>query len=93
MARSAIVFTIFFGLVSAAWSAATPVAPAPDAVVSHPTFRWTLPPNETSEAIHIANDPQTTPEGRFVDRNVVASDLVAAGAREWSPARALYAGR
>jgi hypothetical protein len=57
----------------AALAAATPVTPAPGAVVttSHPLFTWTLPANEQSDALYIANKPDTTPEGKFYDENVV----------------------
>ena len=28
---------------------------------SHPVFLWTLPPNEESDAVYVANSPATTP--------------------------------
>jgi hypothetical protein len=56
----------------AALAVATPVTPQPGAVVttSHPLSTWTLPSNEQSSAIYIANNPAVTPEGRFYDENV-----------------------
>jgi hypothetical protein len=79
---------------AAALAAATPVTPAPGATVTtaHPDFTWTLPANEDSDAIYIANKPDVTPEGKFYDENVVDLDVVAANVREWSPASPLYAG-
>lgn len=93
MGRLAAVVAAFSALAAAAWGAASPVSPAPDAVVAQPTFRWTLPANETSEAVYVAADPERTSEGGFVPRNIVASTLVAAAAREWTLDKELYAGR
>jgi hypothetical protein len=52
-------------LAGAALADATPVTPPPGAVVttSHPLFSWTLPANEDSREIYIANSPARTPEG------------------------------
>ena len=60
-----------------AWGAATPTSPAPGAVLrsAHPVFKWTLPPGESSESIYIASKPDTTPEGKFYEENVVESDF------------------
>jgi hypothetical protein len=79
---------------AATLAAATPVTPPPGATVAtaHPDFTWTLPPNEQSEAIFIANKPDVTPEGKFYDENFVDGDLVAGDVREWSPSSPLYAG-
>jgi hypothetical protein len=76
-----------------AHAAATPVSPAPGAVVSssHPVFTWTLPPDEESSGIYVANAPQTTPEGAFYDENVVDLDFLSRDEREWSPTTALHA--
>jgi hypothetical protein len=80
-----------------AWGTATPTSPPPGAVVrsSHPIFKWTLPPGERSESIYIASKPDTTPEGKFYDENVVESDFFFStdDPREWSPTSPLYAGR
>jgi hypothetical protein len=77
-----------------ALAAATPVTPPPGAVVttSHPLFSWTLPPNEQSDAIYIADKPDTTPEGKFYDENVVDLDVFTGDERQWSPSSPLYAG-
>jgi hypothetical protein len=71
-----------------------PVSPAPGAVVSssHPVFTWTVPPNEASDTIYVAKAPETTPDGRFFDENVVDLDFFTRDEREWSPNTALYAG-
>ena len=78
----------------AALAVATPVTPQPGAVVttSHPLFTWTLPSNEQSSAIYIANNPAVTPEGRFYDENVVDADVFFNDERQWSPTTPLYAG-
>jgi hypothetical protein len=79
-----------------AWGTATPTSPASGAVLqsSHPVFKWTLPPGESSESIYIASKPDTTPEGKFHDENVVDSDFwFSTDPREWSPTSPLYAGR
>jgi hypothetical protein len=79
-----------------AWGTATPTSPASGAVVqsSHPVFKWTLPAGESSESIYIASRPDTTPEGKFHDENVVDSDFwFSTDPREWSPTSPLYAGR
>jgi hypothetical protein len=79
-----------------AWGTATPTSPAPGAVLhtSHPVFTWTLPAGESSESIYIASKPDTTPEGKFHDENVVESDFwFSTDPREWSPTSPLYAGR
>ena len=79
-----------------AWGTATPTSPASGAVVrsSHPIFKWTLPAGESTESIYIADQPNTTPEGKFYDENVVDSDFFfSTDPREWSPTSPLYAGR
>ena len=78
-----------------AWGAAAPTSPAPGAVVqsSHPVFKWTLPPGESSESIYIASKPDTTPGGKFHEENVVESDFFLNDPLEWSPTSPLYAGR
>jgi hypothetical protein len=80
---------------STAWATATPTSPASGAVLhtSHPVFTWTLPPGESSQSIYIASKPDTTPEGKFYDENVIESDFFGADPREWSPTSPLYAGR
>ena len=81
---------------AATLAAATPVTPPPGATVAtaHPHFTWTLPPNEQSEAIVIADKPDVTPEGKFYDENFVNGANVGPDVREWSPppSRPLYAG-
>jgi hypothetical protein len=78
-----------------AWATAEPTSPAPGAVLrsSHPVFKWTLPPGESSESIYIASKPDTTPEGKFHEENVVEADFFLDDPREWSPTSPLYAGR
>jgi hypothetical protein len=81
-------------LAGAALAAATPVTPGPGAVVttSHPIFSWTLPTNEQSDALYIANKPDRTPEGKFYDENVVDLGIFTSNERQWSPTSPLYAG-
>jgi hypothetical protein len=78
----------------AALAVATPVTPQPGAVVttSHPLFTWTLPANEQSDALYIADTPHTTPEGKFYDENVVDLGIFTNNERQWSPPSPLYAG-
>jgi hypothetical protein len=78
----------------AALAAATPVSPPPGTVVttSHPIFTWTLPANEQSDALYIADKPDTTPEGKFYDENVVDLGIFTNNERQWSPTSPLYAG-
>jgi hypothetical protein len=80
-----------------AWGTGTPSSPSSGAVLhtSHPVFKWTLPPGESSDSIYIARKPDTTPEGKFYDENVVESDFFrfSTDPREWSPTSPLYAGR
>lgn len=94
MARLALALVVAFACSGIAWGAATPVSPAPNAVVpsAHPIFRWTLPATEQSQAIYIANAPQTTPQGQFFSENVVDADFFTSDTREWSPTSPLYAG-
>jgi hypothetical protein len=77
-----------------AFAAATPVTPAPGAVVttSHPVFSWTLPANEQPDAISVADKLDTTPEGKFYDENLVDFDILTSDERQWSPSSPLYAG-
>jgi hypothetical protein len=78
---------------SNASGAARPISPAPGAVTSsHPTFVWQLSPNETSEAVYIARRPETTPEGRFFNENVVETGLFFDSRTTWAPERPLFAG-
>lgn len=80
--------------VGAVSAAASPVTPAPGATVStsHPVFSWTLPANEQSDALYIANRPDRTPEGKFFDENVVDIGVFLNDERQWSPTSPLYAG-
>jgi hypothetical protein len=77
-----------------AGGAATPLSPAPGAVVesSHPVFTWSVPPNEESDAIYIADSAETTVEGRFFDENVVDLDVFFGNETSWSPSTPLPAG-
>lgn len=79
----------------AALAAATLLTPAPGTVVttSHPVFTWTLPTNEQSDALYIANKPDTTPEGKFYDENVVGAGFFFNNERQWSPTSAALRGR
>jgi hypothetical protein len=79
----------------AAYAAATPVTPAPGAVIttSHPVFTWTVPGNEQTDGVFIANKPDVTPEGKFYDENVVDGEVFTTAVNEWSPSSPLYAGR
>lgn len=72
----------------------TPLGPPSGAVVysSHPIFTWSVPGNEESDAIYIANKPDTTPEGKFFDENVADLDLLTNNEQQWSPSSPLYAG-
>ena len=81
-------------LTGTAFAAATPVTPPPGAVVttSHPVFMWTLPSNEQSDALYIADKPDTTPEGKFYDENVVDLGIFFSNTRQWSPTSPIYAG-
>jgi hypothetical protein len=81
-------------LTSAALAAATPVTPTAGAVVttSHPVFTWTLPSNEQSDALYVADKPDTTPEGKFYGENVVDTGFFFSNERQWSPTSPLYAG-
>jgi hypothetical protein len=92
-----VVIGLLISWAGSAFAAPQLIAPAPGAVVrsAHPLFSWSLPANERSEAIYIASKPDTTPEGRFFSENVVDLDffLSTQDPRQWSPTRALYAGR
>jgi hypothetical protein len=78
----------------AAAGAAVPFSPAPGAVVesSHPVFSWSVPSNEESDAIYVADSAQTTVEGRFFDEDVVDLDAFFANETSWSPSTPLAAG-
>jgi hypothetical protein len=81
-------------VVATAIASATHVSPPPGAVIStsHPLFSWTLPSNERSEALYIANKPDRTPEGKFYDENVVDLGIFSNDQRQYSPTSPLYAG-
>jgi hypothetical protein len=78
----------------AALGVATPLGPASGALVhsSHPIFTWSVPASEESDAIYIASKPDTTPEGKFFDENVVDLDVFTNNEQQWSPSSPLYAG-
>jgi hypothetical protein len=78
-----------------AGAAAQPVSPAAGASTdSHPTFTWTLPPNEDAQSLYIARRPRVTPTGEFYRENIVARGFL--GDRrpqmQWTPASALFSG-
>jgi hypothetical protein len=79
---------------AATLAAATPRTPPPGATVrtSHPDFTWTLPSNEESLTIYIADKPDVTPAGKFDYENFVDGANLLPVAREWSPSLPLYAG-
>jgi len=75
------------GLIAgAALAAATPVTPPQGATVttSHPVFTWTLPSNEESSGIFIANKPDRTPDGNFFGENIVDASYFE-NRTSWSP--------
>ena len=81
------------GVVAAtALAAATPVTPPPGASITTPVFSWTLPANEQSAALYIANKPDTTAAGMFVAGNLVRAHSFTNGETTWSPSAPLYAG-
>lgn len=81
----------FAGLARAS---ATPVTPPPGAMVttSNPLFTWTLPSNEQSDGVSVANKPDTTAEGKFYAENVVDGSAFASDERQWLPNYPLFAG-
>jgi hypothetical protein len=82
------------GIVAAtALGAATPVTPPPGAFIKTPVFNWTLPANEESDALTIADRPDTTAGGMFVAGNVVRTHSFVNDETTWSPSAPLYAGR
>ena len=93
--RNILIASLVGGAIFAAatLASATPVTPPPGATVrtAHPVFTWTLPANEGSLGIFIANSPATT-DGAFPDQNVVDTDVVTFETRKWSPSHPLYAG-
>ena len=80
---------------SLAASAASPVLPEAGATTSsHPVFSWTLEPDEESDMVYIAKEPETTPEGRFHAENLVMTGaVIESNSTAWSPPEALFAGR
>jgi hypothetical protein len=79
---------------AAAPGAATPVAPAHGSTVgsSLPKLAWTLPPWEYSEAIVVADAPETLPDGEFPLERLVAIEPLPGDARTWTPPEPLPAG-
>src|SRR5690349_8835952 len=78
-----------------ALAAPTPVTPPPGALIeppSPPTFSWTLPANERSDALYIADKPDGVVGGMFVEANVVRAHSFIGGESSWSPRAPLYAG-
>jgi hypothetical protein len=89
-----IVAAIAAAAAAGAVAAVTPLAPRPGAVVNagRPTFEWSLPPNEQSDAIFVASRPATTADGGFVERNLVFSSALAATDTSWRAPAPLRAG-
>ena len=70
------------------------MSPDPGATTSsHPVFTWALGPGEESDSVHIANQPDTTPDGEFHSENVVAIGNAEPDSTTWSPTDPLFAGR
>jgi hypothetical protein len=83
---------LFAAAVAGAQAAATPVWPVAGARIAswYPTFTWTIPTNETSTAIYIADSPDRDASGFFLDPNVVLSAYFS-GETEWLSPTGLYA--
>jgi len=81
-------------LIGTALGAASLVSPPPGAKVStsRPTFSWTLPTNEHSEELDIADAPDLESTGSFVSANVVQVAIFKNDERQWTPTSPLYAG-
>jgi hypothetical protein len=79
---------------STALGAAQPTSPPAGASTgSHPTFTWTLPPNEEADILRVATKPDTTPTGQLYDENVVETGIFSATQQTtWAPPSALFAG-
>ena len=84
------------GIVAAtALAATTPVTPPPGAFIdppSRPVFSWTVPANEQSDGLFIANSPDTTAAAMFPEGNLVRAPSFANGETTWSSSAPLYAG-
>lgn len=75
------------GIVAAtALAAATPVTPPPGASISASrlVFSWALPVNEQSEALYIADKPDTA-AGMFVKENLVRAHSLSSNETTWWP--------
>lgn len=96
MAPRLAVLVVAAGVLAAeALASATHVSPPPGAVVptSHPVFTWTLPPNERSAGLYVANNPDRNPDGTFYEEYVVDVGLFANDERQYTPASPFYAGQ
>jgi hypothetical protein len=96
MAHRLAVLVVAAGVLAVgALAGATHVSPLPGAVVptSHPLFSWTLPANERSAGLYVANNPDRNPDGTFYDEDVVDAAVFANDERQYSPASPLYAGQ
>lgn len=80
-------------LAGGALAAATPLSPGAGTSSLHPVFTWSLPSNERSLGLFIANSPDLAADGRFLDENVVASTGFANDERRWAPSAPLYSGQ
>jgi len=85
------------GLTAAtALATATPLSPLPGAFIdppAGPVFSWTVPANEQADAVYIADRPDTTTAGMFVEGNLIRAHSVMNGDTTWAPGAPLYAGR
>src|SRR5689334_12065033 len=80
-------------LAGGALAAATPLSPQSGTSSLHPVFTWSLPANERSLGLLVADGPDLGPDGRFPDEDVVVSTGFANDERRWTPSSPLYAGR
>jgi hypothetical protein len=79
-----------------ALAVATPLSPVNGSVVAsvRPLLMWTVPTNERADAVFISTSPVTVPAGYFREADIVdAGYFVPNDVVEYSPRRALYAGR
>jgi len=94
--RFAALVGVFGAIAATALATPAPVTPQPGAVIdppASPVFTWTVPVDEQSDALFVADKPDTTTGGGFPERNVVRAHSFANGETTWSPSAPLYAGR
>jgi hypothetical protein len=89
--RKGLVLVLGGLLVSAALAqaAATPLTPAPGALVARqpPLFTWAVPPDEEPVAIFVATRPETDASGGFPDDNIRFQGAIGPDTRVWGPER------